>query len=72
MFSGQEWRTLRQVVDKLARAEVQFGTQRYRFAQFYRAFINGTYAYPFLAELAELADIERDGLKRQAQIARQI
>jgi len=71
-FSGQEWHALRQTIDKLALAEVQFGVQHYRFAQFYRAFINGTYAYPFLADLAELADIERDGLNRQAQIARQI
>jgi hypothetical protein len=71
-FSGQEWHALRQAIDKLARAEVQFGAQHYRFAQFYRAFINGTYAYPFLTELTKLADIERDGLNRQAQTARQI
>jgi hypothetical protein len=71
-FSGQEWRALRRAVDKLARCEVQFGTQHYRFNQFYRTFINGTYAYPFLAELAELSDVERQGLKLQARVARQI
>ena len=71
-FSGQEWRELRQAVDKLARCEVQFGAQRYRFAQFYRVFINGTYAYPFLAELARLSNIEQQGLKLQARVARQI
>jgi len=72
LFSGQEWRVLRRVIDKLACCEVQFGAQRYRFAQFYRAFINGTYAYPFLAELAELSDVEQEGLKLQARVARQI
>ncbi len=72
LFSGREWRELRQVIDKLAGCEVQFGAQRYRFAQFYRAFINGTYAYPFLAELAELSDVEQKGLKLQARVARQI
>jgi len=72
LFSGQEWRDMRQIIDKLAGSEVQFGAQRYRFAQFYRAFINGTYAYPFLAELAELSDAEQNGLKLQARVARQI
>jgi hypothetical protein len=72
LFSGQEWRELRQIIDKLAGCEVQFGTQRYRFAQFYRAFVNGTYAYPFLAELAGLSDVEQEGLKLQARVARQI
>ena len=72
LFSGQEWRDLRWVVDKLANCEVQFGAQGYRFAQFHRAFINGTYAYPFLAELANLADVEGEGSKLQARMARQI
>ncbi len=68
-FSGQEWRELRQIMDRLAGCEVQFGTQRYRFARFYRMFINGTYAYPFLAELS---NVEQEGLKLQARVARQI
>ncbi len=72
LFSGKEWQTLRRVIDKLAQSEVQFGTQRYHFAQFYRTFINGTYAYPFLKRLARLTKIEQEGLKEQAQVARQI
>lgn len=72
LFSGQEWREMRQALDRVARCEVQFGTRRYRFAQFYSTFINGTYAYPFLSELASLTDIEREGQKLQARIARQI
>ncbi|MBU0491432.1 MAG: hypothetical protein KKB13_06245 [Chloroflexi bacterium] len=72
LFSGSEWRALRRVVDKLAVCEVRFGARRYRFAQFYRAFINGSYAWPFLAELSELPDVEQDGLKLQARGARQI
>lgn len=72
LFSGQEWRELRQILDRLAGCEVQFGTRGYRFAQFYSSFVNGTYAYPFLSELANLTDTERDGQKLQARIARQI
>ncbi len=72
LFSGREWRELRQVIDKLASCEVQFGAHRYHFAQFYRVFINGTYAYPFLTKLADLSDIEQEGLKLQARVARQI
>ncbi len=71
-FSGAEWRELRRAIDKLANCEVQFGAQRYRFAQFYRAFINGTYAYPFIAELAQLANVELSGLQLQARVARQV
>jgi len=47
LFSGQEWRAMRQILDRLAGCEVQFGTTRYRLTQFYSTFINGTYGYPF-------------------------
>jgi hypothetical protein len=72
LFSGQEWRDLRQIVDRLASCEVQFGTKQYRFTQFYRTFIDGTYARPFLAELVKLIDVNQGGQKLQARIARQI
>mgnify|MGYP000683946733 CR=1 FL=1 len=71
-FSGREWCRMRQAIDKLAHCEVQFGARRYRFTQFYRIFINGTYAYPFLKELADLSDADGEGLELQAQVARQI
>ena len=72
LFSGQEWRDLRRVIDKLANCKVRFGTKPYRFVQFYRTFVNGTYAYPFLSELAKLTDVDREGQKLQARVARQI
>jgi len=72
LFSGREWQALRQILDKLTGCEVQFGTKRYLFTQFYNTFINGTYAYPFLSELANLTDIEPEGHKLQARVARQI
>jgi len=63
---------LRRTLAKLDHGTVQFGVQTYRFTQFYRTFINGTYAYPFLGTIAKLANLEQDGSKIQAQVARQI
>jgi len=71
-FSGREWQMLRRTLAKLDQGTVQFGVQTYRFTQFYRAFINGTYAYPFLDALTKSANLEQDGAKIQAQTARQI
>lgn len=71
-FSGAEWQALRLAMRHLKQAIVQFGQQKYTFHQFYRTFINGTYAYPFLNELKTLPDIEQDGLRAQAKVARQI
>lgn len=71
-FSGIEWQTLRRTLAKLEQAIVQFGAQTYRFSQFYRTFINGTYAYPFLTTLAKVENLEQDGPKVQAAVARQI
>lgn len=72
LFSGAEWKVLRRTMTKLEQGIVRFGAQEYRFPQFYRTFINGTYAYPFLSALAQLTDLECEGVKAQAQVAQQI
>lgn len=71
-FSAQEWRQLRQLNRKLLKCQVIFDNQRYTFKQFYRTFINGTFAYPFLRALPNLTDIPKDGVKLQASVARQM
>lgn len=71
-FSAQEWRQLRQLNKKLLNCKVQVDNQRYTFKQFYKTFINGTFAYPFLRALPNLTDIAKEGIKLQASVARKI
>lgn len=72
LFSGQEWRQLRQLNNKLAHCKVVFKNKHYTFRQFYRTFINGSYAYPFLKALPQLTNIAKEGVKLQAIYARKI
>ena len=71
-FSAKQSRQVRQVNDKLAGWGVLFKGNRYTFKEFYRTFINGTYAYPLLNALPQLTDIAKEGLKVQARAARKI
>jgi hypothetical protein len=71
-LSDAQWQRLRAAIDKLSSSVVVFGGRRYRFKRFYDAFINGTYAYPFLQRLSALDNLEREGAVLQADIARKI
>lgn len=71
-LSDAEWQHLRSAINLLARSAVTFSGRRYSFKQFYAVFINGTYARPFLQQLAATADPERAGPPLQAATARKI
>jgi hypothetical protein len=71
-LSDAQWQRLRTAIDNLSSSTVIFGGRRYRFKRFYNAFINGTYAYPFLQQLSTLDNLEREGAVLQADIARKI
>ena len=71
-LSDQDWQRLRAVIDSLSQSTVVFGDRRYRFKRFYAIFINGTYARPYLQQLGELDDLQREGVALQASIARKL
>ena len=58
-LSDTEWQQVRSAINLLARSTVTFSGRRYTFKQFYGVFINGTYARPFLQQLATAVDLER-------------
>lgn len=63
---------MRSAIDLLAQSTIVFAERRYTFQQFYAVFINGTYARPYLRQLAETDTLERDGPQLQAETARKI
>jgi hypothetical protein len=71
-LSDADWQLIRSAIDLLARSTVIFSERRYSFKQFYATFVNGTYARPYLQQLAATATPERDGPTFQAEIARKI
>ena len=71
-LSDPEWQQVRSAIDLLARSTIIFAERRYTFQQFYAFFINGTYARPYLRQLAETDAPERDGPQLQAETARKI
>ncbi len=71
-LSDAEWQRVRSAIDLLARSSIIFAERRYTFQQFYAVFINGTYARPYLRQLAETEAPERDGPQLQAETARKI
>jgi hypothetical protein len=71
-LSDSEWQLIRSAIDLLARSTVVFSQRRYTFKQFYATFINGTYARPYLQQLAVIDAPEQDGPALQAEIARKI
>ena len=71
-FSGTEWQLLRQALTRLEQGTVHFGNRTYPFPQFYRTFINGTYAIPFLQSIEQSAELQREGTKAQADVAQRI
>lgn len=71
-LSDADWQLIRSAIGLLARSTVIFSQRRYTFRQFYATFVNGTYARPYLQQLAATATPERDGPALQAEIARKI
>lgn len=71
-LSDAEWQRVRSAIDLLARSTIVFSERHYAFQQFYTVFINGTYARPYLRQLAESDALERDGPQFQAATARKI
>jgi len=71
-LSDAEWQRVRTAIDLLARSTIVFSERRYTVKQFYAVFINGTYARPYLRQLAETDAPERDGPRLQAETARKI
>lgn len=71
-LSDAEWQRVRSAIDLLARSTIVFSERRYTFQQFYAVFINGTYARPYLRQLAATEAPERDGPQFQAETARKI
>jgi len=71
-LSDAEWQQVRSAIDLLARSAIVFSERRYTFKRFYASFINGTYATPYLRQLAATAAPERDGPHLQAETARKI
>ena len=70
-LSDAEWQQVQSAIDDYStRSAVIFSERRYTFKQFYAVFINGTYARPYLHQLAETADPARDGPPLQAETAR--
>lgn len=71
-FSGTEWRRSREAIGRLAKSTIRFSARWYRFDQFYRLFIDNTYAHPFLNHILETPDLEQAGPRLQADISRKI
>lgn len=71
-FTGTEWQLLRQALARLEKGRIEFGNRTYPFPQFYRTFINGTYAIPFLRSIEHLVDLQNEGTQAQATVAQRI
>jgi len=68
----EQWRKLREVMTMLARSLVTITGHTRTFERFYYEEIDILHAESFLAELVTCADVERDGARMQADIARAV
>lgn len=68
----EQWRQLREVMTILARGLVKIAGHTRTFERFYYEEIDIAHAESFLTQLLKCADVERDGARMQANIARAV
>ena len=68
----EQWNQLREGIKVLERSLVTISGQTRPFEQFYNEEVDIPHAESFLARLITCADVERDGARRQADIARAV